>query len=110
MSIKRAIKVACGIDHTIVLIGASIPSFDLHEDNNSEITTNEINSQVNTNSPPPLKYLCELTLAKSSNLRNIISVLNISKYFDCFYLYKFAIKFILWYEEYFIYLNNYKFI
>lgn len=97
IGVKRAIKVACGIDHTIVLIGASIPAFGFKEDNNEVISMNNTNNKYNSQSPPSLKNLCELAIAKSSNLRNIISVLNVSKYVNCSNLYTFAIQFILRY-------------
>ena len=89
-------KVACGIDHTIVLIGAAIPSFQSQESTENK-TNDESISDIQSFSPPSLKYLCELSIAKSSNLRNILSVLNASKYFQCLNLYSFAMKFILWY-------------
>lgn len=86
--IKGAVSVACGVDHTMVLLGASIPPLP-HSEQKEPSQIGELNPL------PSLKDLCEITIAKSIHLQNATSILNFAFYYSCHDLFNFALQFLL---------------
>jgi hypothetical protein len=99
--VKGAVKVACGVDHTIVLIGASIPPIPHLESSlalNLHTSSDTTDESPVVSTPRPLlslKELCEQKIAQSVHLQNVISILNFASYYSCHGLYSFALQFIL---------------
>jgi hypothetical protein len=109
--IKGAVKVACGVDHTIVLIAACIPALPHFEASlmlDLNLSSDEPDDPLSpAPSPPPplvvttsrplltLKELCEQRVAQNVHLQNVISILNFASYYSCHGLYSFALQFIL---------------
>jgi hypothetical protein len=102
--VKGAIRAACGVDHTIVLVAASIPPLphtgpvSLHlqgpavEDPAVEDPAVEVEAPRSVLS---LKELCEQSVAQSVHLHNVVSLLNFAAYYSCSGLFSFALQFIL---------------
>jgi len=109
VGIKRAVKVSASVDHTLVLTVASVPplphsnsAFQAQTAGSSatEDVVCENDSIVDssnraTHSPLRLKQLCEQTIARSVNRRNVIDVLSVAEHFDAQQLALFCVNFIL---------------
>ena len=112
VGIKRAVQLASGADHTIVLCSASLPPLPFqsgpHEDvisSGSENSSGQMvpavkedeKSQPYSNAAKilSLKSMCELTLADSVDIGNVAHMLEIASTFDARELISYCSSFIL---------------
>ncbi len=91
MGIKRAVQVAIGENHTLVLTAASLPPLP-HFD---KICDTEVAEDcISWVSMPTLKELCERTLAKFITYKTIIPILSVAESLDCKSLLTFCFNFV----------------
>lgn len=93
---KRAIKVATGADHTLVLLSPSLPS--LADDSSDELVdTAEWRQDVQEVTRPllpSLQELCQRELLKSVNLRNVLDGLSFAEQFHAKTLASYCLEYI----------------
>ena len=111
VGIKRAVRVALGSDHTLVLLAASVPPLPYalepasggeggavvsQHDNEPEKEKRESGGE----SPLKLKELAERRIAQCVTLRDVVSALSFADFYDAKELSRFCVDFILRFESF----------